>query len=130
MLPKAVARRKTVALEGASALTQSGLDGHLRPVKAEPIVPFSNELFQEAATEWLISTDQPIRALEHPAFQKMINIAARATKGVSIGDRKVQRTKIVEMYQKQMNHLRERLIVSSIEVYLFFFCKQITWRKI
>ncbi|KAF8232809.1 hypothetical protein L208DRAFT_1211627, partial [Tricholoma matsutake] len=64
---------------------QSCLDSHLRekPQK-ERIVPYTNEIFCEAAIEWLVSTDQPIQVFEHLSFQNMIHIAARATNGVKI----------------------------------------------
>jgi hypothetical protein len=42
----------------------------------------------------------------------MINIAARATNGVIIPDRKVTREEIIEMFKKQMTALKERLHVS------------------
>ncbi|KAF8876423.1 hypothetical protein BD779DRAFT_1449448, partial [Infundibulicybe gibba] len=47
-------------------------------------VPYSDQLFRDAAIEWLVSTDQPLAALEHPKFINMINIVARATNGVVI----------------------------------------------
>lgn len=38
---------------------QSSLDPHLKEQEAkERVVPFSEELFREAAIEWLIATDQ------------------------------------------------------------------------
>ncbi|KAH9969346.1 hypothetical protein BJV74DRAFT_889793 [Russula compacta] len=37
-----------------------------------------------ASIEWLVATDQPISALNHPKFKEMINIAACATNGVKI----------------------------------------------
>ncbi|KIJ26339.1 hypothetical protein M422DRAFT_272626 [Sphaerobolus stellatus SS14] len=40
----------------------------------ERVIPYSDELFKQAAVEWLIATDQPIQALEHPKFQEMIDI--------------------------------------------------------
>ncbi|KAF8520900.1 hypothetical protein BU17DRAFT_65121 [Hysterangium stoloniferum] len=44
--------------------------------------------FQATMIEWLVSTDQPIQALEHPAFQNMMNIAACAKDGVKIPNHK------------------------------------------
>ncbi|KAF8234652.1 hypothetical protein L208DRAFT_1260578, partial [Tricholoma matsutake] len=63
------------------------LDSHLRekPQK-ERIVPYTNEIFHEAAIRWLVSTDQLIQVFEHPSFQNMIHIAAHATNGVKIPD--------------------------------------------
>jgi hypothetical protein len=42
-----------------AAEQQSTLDPHLeeRPVK-EHVIPYSDNLFREAAIEWLVSTDQ------------------------------------------------------------------------
>jgi len=57
MLPKDTKRRKLEA--AASANSQSRLDVHLREQKLEErIIPYSDSLFQEAAIEWLIETDQ------------------------------------------------------------------------
>ncbi|PCH40965.1 hypothetical protein WOLCODRAFT_34165, partial [Wolfiporia cocos MD-104 SS10] len=67
---------------------QSSLDSHLRerlPPK-EHVILYSDALFREAAVEWLVATDQPIQALEHPSFKSMVEIAARATNGVRIPD--------------------------------------------
>ncbi|KIJ32660.1 hypothetical protein M422DRAFT_85088, partial [Sphaerobolus stellatus SS14] len=67
---------------------QAAITDHFR--KAEPterVIPYSDNLFREAAIEWLIATDQiqaiyPIQALEHPKFHEMINIASQAKNGV------------------------------------------------
>ncbi|KAG1787686.1 uncharacterized protein HD556DRAFT_1246539, partial [Suillus plorans] len=112
MLPKAVAKRRSDAIQKASA-SQTGLDNHLRePPKADRVLPYTDQLFCEAATEWLISTDQPIQALEHPSFHLMIHVASRSTHGVKIPDRKVTRAEIIKMFQKQMKYLRTWLNVS------------------
>ncbi|KAF8572865.1 hypothetical protein K439DRAFT_1377228 [Ramaria rubella] len=48
-------------------LPQSALTDHFGPVPlAEIVIPYSDERFKQAAMEWLIATDQPIQALEHP----------------------------------------------------------------
>jgi hypothetical protein len=59
MLPKAVAKRRSDAVQKASA-SQTGLGDHLRkrPPKAQHVLLYTDQLFHEAATEWLISTDQ------------------------------------------------------------------------
>jgi hypothetical protein len=44
----------------------------------------------------------------------MINVAARATNGVIIPDRKVTREEIIDMFKKQMTALKERLNVSPV----------------
>ena len=58
MLPKAIAKRRSDIIE-KSALSQSILDGHLRErPTTEHVTPYSDQLFREAATEWLVLTDQ------------------------------------------------------------------------
>ncbi|KAJ7325907.1 hypothetical protein DFH08DRAFT_632965, partial [Mycena albidolilacea] len=76
--------RKNAAAEVEAAkaeLHQQTLDPHLRD-KPERVVPYSDNAFRDAALEWVIATDQPIDALNHPKFKEMINIAARAPDGV------------------------------------------------
>ena len=55
---------------------------------------------------------QPLQALEHPAFHKMIDIAARATNGVTIPNRKATREEIMNMFRNQLTRLKEWLNVS------------------
>ena len=55
---------------------------------------------------------QPLQALEHPAFHKMIDIAACATNGVTIPNRKATREEIMNMFRNQLTRLKERLNVS------------------
>jgi hypothetical protein len=57
---------------------------------------------------------QPIQALEHPAFKKMIDIAARATKGVKNLNRKQTREEIITLFRNQMKKLKDRLNVCSV----------------
>jgi hypothetical protein len=77
-------------------------------------MPFS----RDAAIEWLVSTDQvsviilffgplfthgqPIQALQHPSFQKMIHIAARATNGVKFPDRRQTWKAVINLLKQQM----------------------------
>ena len=56
---------------------------------------------------------QPIQALEHPSFQNMIDIAARATKGVKIPNRKQTRDEIINTFKRNLSKLRDRLNVSA-----------------
>ena len=58
MLPKAIVKCQSDIIE-KSALSQSILDGHLqeRPT-TEHVMPYSDQLFQEVVTEWLILTDE------------------------------------------------------------------------
>ncbi|KAF8149598.1 hypothetical protein K438DRAFT_1456814, partial [Mycena galopus ATCC 62051] len=83
-LPEDV-KERTAAAEAAAVekarLHQQTLDPHLRK-KPERPVPYSDDVFTEAALEWLIATNQPVNALTHPKFKAMIDIAARATAGV------------------------------------------------
>jgi hypothetical protein len=54
---------------------------------------------------------QPLQALEHPTFHKMINIAARATNGITIPNRKATRDEIMDLFNTQMIHLKTRFSV-------------------
>lgn len=58
MLPEDSRERRLQATSGSSA-TQSQVDGHFQVLKPdEKPLPYSDELFHEAATQWLIETDQ------------------------------------------------------------------------
>lgn len=46
------------AAEDAHKTTQDTLDGHLRDLPPERVIPYSDKVFREAAVEWLIVTDQ------------------------------------------------------------------------
>ncbi|KAF8546323.1 hypothetical protein OG21DRAFT_1427306 [Imleria badia] len=63
---------------------QTQLDGHLRP----STLKYSDKCFCAAVVEWLMNTDQPISALKHPSFKKVIEVAAQATNGIKIPSRK------------------------------------------
>ncbi|KAJ7844508.1 hypothetical protein B0H14DRAFT_2224154, partial [Mycena olivaceomarginata] len=91
-------------------LHQQTLEPHLRE-KPERVIPYSDELWREAALEWLIATDQPVSALNHPKFKTMINIAARATNGVIIPGMRSTREEIMKLFHEQMDKLRTRLHV-------------------
>ncbi|KAJ7886571.1 hypothetical protein B0H14DRAFT_2338193 [Mycena olivaceomarginata] len=107
------ARKKAAAdaEEVKSKLHQQTLIPHLRD-KPERVVPYSDSAFRNAALEWLIATDQPIDALNHPKFKEMINFAACATNGVKIPSGKAARDEILNLFQKQMENLRVRIHVS------------------
>ncbi|KAH7905698.1 hypothetical protein BJ138DRAFT_1017367, partial [Hygrophoropsis aurantiaca] len=85
-LPYDVKKRKeAISLANAK---QGRLDGHLREIDpTEPVIPYNNAMFHEALCEWLIETNQPVQAVDHPKFRQMIEIASRATKGVTIPNR-------------------------------------------
>ncbi|KAF8238617.1 hypothetical protein L208DRAFT_1128051, partial [Tricholoma matsutake] len=91
---------------------QETLNLHLRerPSKLKVIL-YSDELFHQAAIEWLIETDQPIQAFEHPKFKQMIDVAAQATDGVQIPGQKATRTEIMNLFKEQMSWLKEQLNV-------------------
>ena len=58
MLPKAIAKCQSDIIE-KSTLSQSILNGHLREcLTTEHVMPYSDQLFWEVVTEWLIFTDQ------------------------------------------------------------------------
>ncbi|KAJ6620230.1 hypothetical protein B0H10DRAFT_1624778, partial [Mycena sp. CBHHK59/15] len=105
-------RKKVAADEEATtkALEQQTLDPHLRE-KPPHVVPYSDALFREVALEWLIATDQPIDALNHPKFKEMIDITARAHDGVTIPGRQATRDEIMNLFQMQMKNLKLRLHV-------------------
>lgn len=67
----------------------------------------------------LIHFLKPLVALQHPTFERMINIAARATKKIALPGRKVTRAKILDMFKTQMRALSDRLNVSHILVYTY-----------
>ncbi|KAJ7257844.1 hypothetical protein C8J57DRAFT_1074314 [Mycena rebaudengoi] len=97
-------------------LRQQTLDPHLQE-KPEREVPYSDQLFRDAAIEWLIATDQPLDAMNHPKFKEMIDIAARSHNGVKIPGRKTTREEILRLFQRQMENLRVRLHVSLMCLY-------------
>ncbi|KAF8445073.1 hypothetical protein L210DRAFT_3365717, partial [Boletus edulis BED1] len=108
MLPKDRKSQK----DESQASRQTELNLHLKPVAPkERILPYTDDRFRDAAIQWLIATDQPISALEHPAFKNMVNLNACATNGVRIPTRKVTREAIVDMFKEQMKDLRSRLLV-------------------
>ncbi|KIL55648.1 hypothetical protein M378DRAFT_90604, partial [Amanita muscaria Koide BX008] len=78
MLPDDTKARR-MALS-AETLRQTEVEDHFTKQKPEDKPPpYSDKFFEEALIQWLIQTDQPIQAFEHPAFKKIIEIAARAT---------------------------------------------------
>ncbi|KAG1827928.1 hypothetical protein EV424DRAFT_1319047 [Suillus variegatus] len=107
MLPGDVKARKENA-------AQQSINAHLTERKlAERVVSYTDRLFKQAAIEWLVSTDQPIQALEHPKFKEMIDIAARATNGVKIPGRKATRAEIIRTFKTHLTGLRSKLNVSK-----------------
>ncbi|KAF5340819.1 hypothetical protein D9757_009868 [Collybiopsis confluens] len=107
MIPKDTAARK--AAKAAATAAQTTIDDHAVPLPPKEYnAPYSHELFEQAALEWLIETDQPIAALEHPKFKHMISIAARTTAGVKIPHRYATRKAIIRLFKKNLYELRVR----------------------
>ncbi|KAG2056701.1 hypothetical protein BDR06DRAFT_1005615 [Suillus hirtellus] len=71
-------------------------------IKAEKEKTAQAQQTVNAAIEWLIATDQPIQALEHPKFKEMIDMASCATQGVKIPGCKITHAEIMQMFK---NHL-------------------------
>ena len=59
-----------------------------------------------------------MKALVHPKFKAMINIASRATNGVQIPSRNKTRIEIMRMFKDHMTKLKTQLNVRD----LFFYC--------
>ncbi|KAJ3897414.1 hypothetical protein F5879DRAFT_813971, partial [Lentinula edodes] len=109
MLPVDVAARKK------AEAAQTTINDHAVPLQPRAWVePYSDELFEQAAIEWLVETDQPIAALEHPKFRNMIAVAARATAGVKIPSRKATRHSIIKLFKRNLYELRSRFAVSRL----------------
>ncbi|KAG1802169.1 uncharacterized protein HD556DRAFT_1228577, partial [Suillus plorans] len=101
---------------------QSSINGHLKPrVPNERVVQYTDALFQEAATQWLIDTDQPISALEHPTFKNMINIAGCATNSVILPDHRQTQHAIIDLFKQNITNLRKRLLVCVLFWLIFTF---------
>ncbi|KAH7903418.1 hypothetical protein BJ138DRAFT_1020674, partial [Hygrophoropsis aurantiaca] len=108
MLPRDAKRRK----EEAAVDNQARLDAHLKPIPVkERVIPYTDKLFREASIQWLVDTDQPIAAFEHPSFKNMIDIAAHATNGVKISTRKQTRQAIIDTFKQQLTNIRNKLLV-------------------
>jgi hypothetical protein len=57
---------------------------------------------------------QPIQAFEHPTFQKMIQVSARATREVKVPNRQQTRAEIISFFKEHMHKLKARLNVRRI----------------
>ncbi|KAI0793625.1 hypothetical protein C8Q74DRAFT_1194947 [Fomes fomentarius] len=96
----------------ANRKDQTRLDPHLHERPPPPhVVKYSHGDFRKAAIDWLVEIDQPLQALEHPSFKNMIDIAARATDGVRIPNRKQTRAAIIDQFKDNLRRLREQLNV-------------------
>ncbi|KAG1893064.1 uncharacterized protein F5891DRAFT_963511, partial [Suillus fuscotomentosus] len=87
MLTLDVKEQKNAAM--VTSAQQGSLDPHLHEVQlGKHVLPYSDKLFREATIKWLTSTNQPIQAVDHLSFKKMIDTASWATMGVLIPNRK------------------------------------------
>jgi hypothetical protein len=136
-LPKVLKARREQKL-AEDRLKQTSIDPHLEErVPKERVIPYSDGSFRQTALEWLIETDQvrfrltvvssfihhinqPIQALEHPKFKEMISVAARATHGVTIPNRKATRNYIMDLFQKNLTNLRSTLTVTICHLDIYF----------
>ncbi|KAG6883858.1 hypothetical protein C0992_007591 [Termitomyces sp. T32_za158] len=64
--------------------------------------------------EWLVATDQPIQALKHPKFKEMIDIASRATDGVTIPGQKSMQASIKQSFYGHLKKLKTQLYGSKV----------------
>ena len=78
---------------------------------SERVLPYTDKLFRQAAIEWLVATDQPLQALEHPKFKDMIDVAARATNGVKLPGRRATRSEIKATFKTNLMKLKVQLNV-------------------
>ncbi|KAF8816167.1 hypothetical protein BYT27DRAFT_7221685 [Phlegmacium glaucopus] len=108
-LPGDIKKRKAAA----ERVTRT-LDRDLREKKLnERVVPYTHKAFHQAAIEWLVATDQPIQALEHPKFKELVDLAACATNGVKIPGRKSTRSEIKRTYKDHLTRLNGQLNVRT-----------------
>ncbi|KAH9007574.1 hypothetical protein EDB84DRAFT_1264729, partial [Lactarius hengduanensis] len=104
-------KQRRAAAQGTSQQTQqTTLGDHFNPHQAD-VIPYSDRVFEAAAIEWLVQSNQPIQAFKHPAFKKMLDIASRATRGVTLPSPKKTRSRIIFMFKQQMILLKKRLNV-------------------
>ncbi|KAJ3505119.1 hypothetical protein NMY22_g17694 [Coprinellus aureogranulatus] len=105
-LPNDIKARKAAA---EAAATQGTLDGHVQVLDDDTkFIKYSDALFQEAAEEWMISTNQPLDALSHPKFHHMIDVASRASNGVKIPEKRATRENIIRRFKKNVAELTEK----------------------
>ncbi|KAF8258252.1 hypothetical protein EI94DRAFT_1623586, partial [Lactarius quietus] len=134
MLLEDTRRRKEAALDSAMKTQQKVLGDHFGPPEA--VIPYSDRAFEAATIEWLVHTNQacifivsfsfpdifplqPIHAFKHPTFKKMLDIASRASCGISLLSPKKTRARVIHIFKQQMfllwSRLNVRLIIIIIE---------------
>lgn len=64
---------------------------------------------------------QPVQALDHPSFKKMVNIAACAMKGIKIPGCKATCKHIIELFKKNLDSLQIKITVNIIQHLQAFF---------
>ncbi|KAG6843969.1 hypothetical protein H0H87_011275 [Tephrocybe sp. NHM501043] len=91
-----------------STMEQPQICSHFQTLDpSEWKILYSDEVFKDAAIEWMTETDQPIQAFEHLSSSiKMIVIASRATGGVKLPDRKQTWSSIIALFKEQMQKLQ------------------------
>jgi hypothetical protein len=129
MLPEDAKQRKEAAMDKTLKAQQTVLSDHFSPPDAD-IIPYSDRAFEAAAIEWLIHSNQvryfilvcfvqrsdpwplqPIQTFKSAMFKKMLDIASRASHGVTLPSPKKTRVRIINMFKQQMYMLRDRLNV-------------------
>ncbi|KAJ8496334.1 hypothetical protein ONZ45_g12488 [Pleurotus djamor] len=110
-LPRDIADAKKAA---AASTSQQLLTSHLVANPETPIF-YSETTFRESALIWLVQTNQPVQAFDHPAFQNMIKIASRATQGVKLPNRNLTRDGLINMFKARLTSLRDRLLSSAVK---------------
>ncbi|KAH9019408.1 hypothetical protein EDB84DRAFT_1275822, partial [Lactarius hengduanensis] len=98
---------------GSLQTQQTVLSDHFDPPGPE-VIPYSDRAFKAAAIEWLVHTNQPIQTFKNPMFKTMLDIASRASKGITLPSPKKTRTRIIHMFKQKMYLLRDRLNVSFV----------------
>ena len=141
MLPEDSVAQKLNEARAASKLQQGQVDQHFNIIKPEDRpVPYSDAGFWEAAIQWLVQTDQvkrffilftranllcawqSIQALEHFAFQIMVQIASCVTHKIKIPNQKQTWAEIILLFKDQMNRLKE-----SVTIFLILLCLPMTF---
>ncbi|KZS86735.1 hypothetical protein SISNIDRAFT_420588 [Sistotremastrum niveocremeum HHB9708] len=107
MLPKDSKARR----EGQKGGKQTSLNENWEGQQRDVVIPYTHQTFIDVAREWLISTDQPLSAMDHPKFREMIHTAARAKNGVKIPRHQDVRKGILEAFRRQMREMKKRLSV-------------------
>ncbi|KAF8257626.1 hypothetical protein EI94DRAFT_1447770, partial [Lactarius quietus] len=95
-----------------NAKEQTQVDNHFNQANPEDRPPvYLDGLFKDVAIRWLIKMDQLVSVFDHPSFQSMINVVARATRGIHIPNRLQTRGEIILLFKAQMNKLKVQLNV-------------------